>query len=148
MATIWQRCQRHATHMPFERAGSQYVSVRAAGRPGTVAMSKAGFRELHVHAEQAITKESDRALRRSGATAVTRTNRPGSGAVTHDSQAKLGQYLAQSNVDFGLTCHSTLMVKPIPVAQERTQIGRSSQYLSLKRTIDLGLGQRKLNGNM
>jgi hypothetical protein len=32
--------------MPFERAGSQYVSVRAAGRPGTVAMSQAGFREL------------------------------------------------------------------------------------------------------
>ena len=31
------------------------------------------------------------------------------------------------------------MVKPIPVAQERTQIGRSSQCLSLKRTIDLGL---------
>jgi hypothetical protein len=32
--------------MRFERAGSQYVSVRAAGRPGTVAMSQAGFREL------------------------------------------------------------------------------------------------------
>ena len=51
-ASRWQRCQRHATHMPFEHAGSQHVFVRGpAGRPGTVAMSKAGFRELHAHAE-------------------------------------------------------------------------------------------------
>ena len=49
----WQRCQRHATHMPFEHAGSQHVFVRGpAGRPGTVAMSKAGFRALHAHGLQ------------------------------------------------------------------------------------------------
>ena len=65
--------------MPFEHAGSQYFSVRAAGRPGTVAMSKAGFRELHAHVEQAATatKGSDRALRRGGAAAVTGQSSPG-----------------------------------------------------------------------
>ena len=37
-------------------------------------------------------------------------------AVTQDSQAKLGQYLAQSNrsnVDFRLTCHSRMTVKSL-----------------------------------
>ena len=74
----WHRCQRHATHMRFERAGSQYVSVRAAGWPGTVAMSQAlGGLPRAAHAEQAVTKESDRALRRSRAAAIPGESSPG-----------------------------------------------------------------------
>ena len=42
--------------MPFERAGSQYACVRAAGRPGTVAMSKAGFRELRTRNKRSRRK--------------------------------------------------------------------------------------------
>ena len=63
---------------PLIQQRSQYVSVRGpAGRPGTVTMSKLGFRELHAHAEQAVTKESDRALRRGGAAAVPSQSSPG-----------------------------------------------------------------------
>ena len=69
----WQQCQRHATHMPFERSPSTSLSVqRTAWHRGHVK----GGPPRAAHAGKAATKESDRALRRSGAAAVPGQSSP------------------------------------------------------------------------